>query len=118
MPLRSRVNRRSKTGRSAASVFPDPVGDMISTSRRSRTLGIAASWGGVGDPMPASSSSSLSRGESNANALSFTLIGGPQDTSGAYLNADAGPGKLFFHRAKRQARTRRIVQIYTGGNPT
>src|SRR6266581_2932695 len=52
MPTRSRATSRSKTGRRAASVLPEPVGEMIRTSCPARIWGIAACCGAVGPSTP------------------------------------------------------------------
>ena len=55
-------------GRSAASVFPDPVGAITSTLAPSIIKGMASAWGGVGAAIPVSCRSPLNGGESSVKA--------------------------------------------------
>jgi hypothetical protein len=64
-------DQRVDTDRKAASVFPDPVGAEISTSRPSRMKGQPWIWGSVGAPRRVSNHSATrgSKEDSTAEAL-------------------------------------------------
>ena len=59
----------SSMGRSAASVFPVPVGAISNAFFPSLTIGTSFSWGSVGESKPLSFSAAIRGGERSWNAF-------------------------------------------------